>query len=1000
MYISAPERLSLSSMKQTAGYIPALLSCLAVFIGIGAAAQAPVFRNYTSTDGLPSSETYCAMQDSKGYMWFGTDRGLVKFNGYSFQSFTSSEGLTDNTVFSLFEDSSQRIWYHTYSGNIGYMYNDSSYSYAYSNQMNTVTQDWYRILPQKNGVWVNYKENRQSMVLYIDQAGNKNFSFNNSDSLTKNIYILDGYNNYQANLLSGKDQARHIRLLSLPHQKVLADFYTTKNIHNAHGLIHCLQKNGVLWLWVNGELRAFKNGICIFRQEKEERVLTIEEDARENIWIGYQYKGAELFEARQQYQNPKRFLNTCSVSGITCDNEGGLWFTTLENGIYYLPPSFGFSFDTRHGLPVSKTEQILNIDDHAVMLLSDKSVYVKQKGNAPVTPVLNNNWKGIQYILHNAPGTVYFSVLKSFPTKADLSLPFKKNNIFMGKKKLYAGKEFIWGIHGASLSKHNAENGKEIEQFSFDSIAQLTCVIESHNEDVLVGTLKGLYLCRQGEKRALKQYHPALGNRISDIRRLDSSHLLICTIGAGLLLFDENNYMQVVQYSVKDGLPSRMCNRVLPENDSTVWVATNRGLCCIQNIKKKSRAGIYTADVHDGIISNEIYDLCIIGNELWLATAAGVSVLSKSFLLNHVSDIPLYIEQVAVNGKIIGKNDNNHFPHHQNNISISFTGINYQYAERLMYKYRLKGIDENWSYTQNRNVIFNTLSPGSYIFEFKAIAPNLQESVASATYSFTITPAFWQTWWFRLMIILAGITGISLFVQYRIQTVRKQAWLNNELDRFRDKALRDQMNPHFIYNSLNSIQNYILKNDSRSSAFFLSTFSRLMRLTFNNTSLDRVSLEKDLEALVLYTEMENLGFREKFTFIVNQNLPVDASRVKVPPMILQPFVENAILHGLLAKNSAGNIWLDITYQNDSLSICIRDNGIGREEARVIKEKKSKYHTGNGERSSSGTAATQTRIEKCWGRNPDKAHFFITDLYDESGHAAGTCVNFCLPLRYD
>jgi ligand-binding sensor domain-containing protein/anti-sigma regulatory factor (Ser/Thr protein kinase) len=989
-------------MNTQATTLMRVLCCLPVFACMVNAvwAQAPVFRNYTSADGLPSSETYCALQDRNGYMWFGTDRGIVRFDGYTFQPYT--EGLTDHSVFSLMEDRKGRIWYHTYSGSIGYLYKDSSYAYRY----NSTSNRGYKSLPEGEGMFINFNGLKHSSLIYIDSAGHTDLSLNADDTTHRVIYLPE--HNDRVFLVSGLNKSNYARVVALPDHKILGEFRLNKKIiPGIPSPVYLRQRNGIIWLWINGELMMLKDGAWTIIARSKDRVLSMAEDTRGNIWVGYQYKGVALFEAQTQYGHSTRFLPAYSVSGMCSDREGGMWFTTLENGIYYLPPFTGFAYDKRHGLPVAKTERIININGNAVMLLSDKSVFVKRAGsNGNVECLHKSDSKLVQDIRYEAPGHLYYSTYGITPGTAsgnEVAFALGPKPVFVSTKKVHVGARYVWGTMGTLLTRIEKENGHVLERFYLDSIAVLTCAFEQQNGNVLAGTLRGLYMLDKRRWVSLETRHPLLGCRIADIRRIDSTHLAIATIGQGLLIVKEGSYDTVVQYAVQDGLPGLMCHVLLPEGDSVLWAGTNRGLCRVSTPLDKSRATVRTADIHDGIISNEIYDICMIGKDLWLATAGGVSVFPREYMLRPVQEIPVHIGQVLVNGQPVDKEQPGSFPYNHHNISISFAGLSYQYAERLLYTYRLKGSGNQWSTTQSRSVIFNTLPPGDYVFEFKVIAPARQESMATGVYAFTIHPAFWQTWWFRLLCALLCVGGITLYVQRKVRAVRTQALLTSELNRFRDKALRDQMNPHFIYNSLNSIQSYILKNDIRTSASFLSKFSRLMRLTFSHTSMERVSLDKDIEALELYAELENLGFREKFMFHIDCDLPVERAAILVPPLILQPFVENAILHGLLAKNGPGIIRLNLAGNDGKLSVSISDNGIGREQAAVLREKKTRYHEGlpaGVKRSSSGMAATLERIEQCWGKHPGNAQFTITDLYDKQGNAAGTIVHFYLPLIYD
>jgi LytS/YehU family sensor histidine kinase len=237
-----------------------------------------------------------------------------------------------------------------------------------------------------------------------------------------------------------------------------------------------------------------------------------------------------------------------------------------------------------------------------------------------------------------------------------------------------------------------------------------------------------------------------------------------------------------------------------------------------------------------------------------------------------------------------------------------------------------------------------------------------------------------------------------------VKSIRKQVKLKADLGIYRDKALRDQMSPHFIYNALNAIQNYILKHETDMSVSFLSRFSRLMRLVFNNTVQEVVTLRKDLEALQLYAEMESMRFPGKLVFHLPEQLPEALELALIPPLLLQPFVENAVLHGLLPKHAPGNIWLTIEQENDCILVLIKDDGIGRAASAKIKIKKKAFldeqNIPQGSREHTGTSITIARIAQAWGKYPARSRFNMTDLFHPDGSPSGTLIAFYLPLNYD
>lgn len=206
-------------------------------------------------------------------------------------------------------------------------------------------------------------------------------------------------------------------------------------------------------------------------------------------------------------------------------------------------------------------------------------------------------------------------------------------------------------------------------------------------------------------------------------------------------------------------------------------------------------------------------------------------------------------------------------------------------------------------------------------------------------------------------------------------------------------ALRAQMNPHFIFNCLNSIDYYIIKNETEKASDYLNRFSKLIRLILQNSRAEYVSLKDELEALKLYMEMESLRFDDRFEYLVRISASLQLENIEIPPLLLQPYVENAIWHGL-AKKSKGKNRLDltITRQNGLLHCRIEDNGIGREAAQKLKSESTSKHR------SMGMYITRDRLSALSRMQQSKADVVVTDLKNEDGSAAGTRVEISIPIR--
>lgn len=961
-------------------------------------AQLPVFRNYNTEDGLPSSETYCIVQDSRGYIYIGTDRGLSRFDGRHFETLTTKDGLVNNAIFNLIEHEG-KIWYYTYSSLVGYLKQDKAYPYRYNKQIGSIMNSGLRsdILFDKNGaLCINKGWPYSSELIRITADGRMDRSLGTSrHSAWLDIFITAN----RRWIRSGSDTAKHFNLRSWETGVLLGSYDLPDDRRKSPIFLICGHQKDSTVLLLYRDVYRLQNGKCRRIITCPASVLYMLVDQQENIWLGYLNQGLDLYRKADNYTRPVRLLRNQSISGILQDREGALWFTTLENGVYYLPPRFLSAYDTRTGLSAAKVTQAGLLGEEIAVKQSDFTLSMTRSD-------MSGKWyqplpeKGFTYTLIDNDARILY-----FTGNSNRVRPGKAQHqfVYIPISRLLSTGKHVWGVWDNHLVRFDRYGRKRITL-----PAEVPYTISSYEltgDSLLLGTFDGLFLYAGDSLQRLKLEGKNFKERMSDIRELDKDHLVVATSGRGLMVLHKKSLRLVRHITDAEGLRHMICNVVRCDDSGVVWVGTNRGLYKIEHILEKARTRIRWADIHEGINSNEINDICVAGPNLWLATARGVSIFPRDRKLGFRDSIPVLIQQLRVNGSARNLSSMAALSYDENNVSIHFAGINYQYADVLQYRFRLLGDGkEAWNHTADPVVNYNSLPPGDYIFEYGAMAPNQYGKIYTASFRFSITPPFWQSWWFILLLVLLGIYGIGLFIHYRTRAIRRQEQLRTDLSIYRDKALRDQMSPHFIYNSLNTIQNYILKHDTDMSVSFLSKFSKLMRQTFNNTVEETITVQQDLEALQLYTEMERMRFPGKLRIHLPDQLPEQLKQAMVPPLLLQPFVENAILHGLLPRNAPGQVWLTIEQENDSLRISIKDDGIGRQASARIRNKKKTFLNREDprrkERKHTGTTITIARIAQAWEQMPARSRFHITDLYHTDGSPAGTFIQFYLPLHYD
>ena len=396
-----------------------------------------------------------------------------------------------------------------------------------------------------------------------------------------------------------------------------------------------------------------------------------------------------------------------------------------------------------------------------------------------------------------------------------------------------------------------------------------------------------------------------------------------------------------------------------------------------------------------GVSSNKIKDFTVVRNALWVVHSSGVQHINLDNLHIQNRSPKLSWLGAEVNGKPISlESSNRSFDSGENDFRFSVRVATLKNRQNIRYHYKLKGANDRWyvsGYDQN-NFEYNSLSPGTYTLIVKAENNGVFSEPLS--YTFTIASPYYQRWWFY--VIIACLFGLIIAVIYRVRihNVRKmnKAVIENqriekEMLSSKLKALRSQMNPHFIFNSLNAIQDLVLKEDTDNAYDYIVLFADLVRNTLNYSNQDFIPIEKELEFLDIYLSLEKLRFKETLTYSITYH---GDQSIKIPSMIVQPFVENALLHGLLHKD--GNKHIDIAFQfNGNLTCNIKDNGIGRKKANEIKARKGETHR------SFSIKAIEQRLKILEDKHQISAGFVYTDLHHDK-KPIGTMVEITIPYE--
>lgn len=464
--------------------------------------------------------------------------------------------------------------------------------------------------------------------------------------------------------------------------------------------------------------------------------------------------------------------------------------------------------------------------------------------------------------------------------------------------------------------------------------------------------------------------------------------LWVGTTANGLLVIDVPYNKIVRRISDKMGLQTQRVDQLIFDRHNHVWALTPQ---CVAIVDRKNYK-IQSLENQNGM--SGISTIVPRGNNLYFLQYNGFVKSRSGSRLPHINRPKPYIQRVReLNDQPFVENKTV-FAYDENNLGFEFGVLDYSNSTNNFVSYRLKGLERNWQSGNGKDeVAYYNLPGGHYAFQVRMIEDGRAYTVS---YDFEIIPPFWKQWWFILVTAAFFLFSIWWYMRVRIRRVesteRMRTEFNRQINEMESKALRAQMNPHFLFNSLNSIRLFILKNEVESASDYIAKFSKLLRMILNYSRQDMITVYDEIQTLKLYLEFERLRFDGGFEF----DLQIDGQEVldcHIPPMIIQPFVENAIWHGLMPrKDDKGYIHVSFRREDGLLLVSVRDNGIGRQKAR---ENKTKASLKEG---SVGLQITKERLRTLTRRTGRLNEFQIIDLFDDQQQPIGTLVKLSFEIE--
>ena len=912
------------SVAMTKTFIPILLFSCAMFLN-KLYAQQPAYTYYTQRDGLPSNDIYNCVEDKKGFLWIATENGLSKFDGKKFTNYYTTQGLPDNDILSVQMDTAGVIWVLPFQKTPAY-YDEKNDRFINSSTDKELSKIFFGNLnncyPQNNG-GIAFCNNKGQFFIYKNKRCRSLLIANAQPSSTNRLIEME--DNFQ--VIVSQDSIRKIKNNKVVHAEALHIYYRQSVYTNNTLYITDSQKLHKIQILANGNMG-------------KRTLLTLPFEIR-----GLNFTGKQL--ALSSINGNIYFADTASlvfsqqafsfnslIRYVFEDKAGNTWICTKENGLIRYQQKGILSLMDGGYQRNFNTVSFLN--NAIVAGTNDGQIFLH-------SGAYNNN------ILFLKATKNYASwIRKMVPVKNGLYVGAEGGLFFLGndlkKKELFnnatniASKDFLV-VDDSILF---AGNSGMVSEVSLPSLKinevmkiRVTALEAVSAKELYVGSNTGLYKY-QKQKPVLNfaNYFPLLSTRVSALayNKMDSI-LWIGLATDSLVAMQSDSSIFRIPLGLK--LPGNNCKSLFTSKKGTVWVGTNTALGRInysfKNGKMFYKIAVFTTA--DGIAGKQINDIAERNDTIYVATTGGISMLPSNLRFN-VQEIPVYITKIKINNidtTLLSQYD---LGYKQNDISVEFSAADLAATTERIYQYKIN--DGEWIMSNIENIVLQQLAPGNYNVAIRALKRDGSPSNKAVEISFKIRAPFWKTPIFTIFIFVGLLLAIIYFLQKRNKIKREQAVQKlltaRRLGDLELRALKAQINPHFVFNCLNSIKYLNHQQRFNETALYLDKFSYLLRKTLDYSGLQKISLQDELVFSKNYLELEKLRLGTKMMYEIIIEQGIDVNEVLVPPLLMQPYLENGIKHGIRhLMNRQGEIRIEIKMDKHKIICLIKDNGTGLQQ---------------------------------------------------------------------
>lgn len=894
---------------------------------IFAVAQQRNYTAFTVNDGLPSNHVYQCVEDDHGFLWIATDAGIARFDGNHFQVFTTDHGLPDNEVLQVVKEKDGTIWVNCFKEGAAY-FDELKNRFISSNKDSAV---------KISGTTV--------INLFALPGGGVQYHSENGTTIFRNKKPVYKY----ANISLGRSYIRDMEDGSVlwwrAYNKGMRCFIVNSSGQKNVDSVSIGPYNGT-YFTAHDDYRYYAyrrdSNFCIIYSNFKTNPLRFKVDtlsipepffhlsfSRSHFYM-ITHSGKIYVLNKETRRVEKIISGSFLPNGYYNDSKGNIWISTIDKGLL-----------------VYRKKHVASIDMPADFTRTNFISLARNDGG-----LLAGNYYG-EVIEVRSKRIVTHTIIKKTPSRQRKIIvagkkiyTISEDGIFMNYKekiKLQSGKTavlyndtlLIIGSAGG-VATIDLRTNQVIKNLRYKRITALT---KSNNRIIYIGSTDGLhtYDPLNDSFRSLSSISPLLTDRIAALSITRDDILWIATSGKGLVALRNNKVLANITTS--DGIISNASRCMNASTPGQVWLGTAQGISVVSYklINNRLTYSIQNISINDGLVSNEINDLLFANDTMFIATGNGLSLMPAKFTMPGFN-IPIKLTRININQQDTIISNHYQLDHNQQNIQLQFAAIelnghfkNFQYL-----------IDQShdWIYLPGRTLSIQ-LGSGAHTIHVRAVDVNGNISKDILSLKFDIATPFWKSFWFWLIIAVACQFMIIYLVNRR-QKKKKERRLQKELAVVQTASLEQQaftslMNPHFMFNALNSIQHYINVQDRQKANRYLSDFASLIRKNFESAQQSFIPLDQELESIRIYLRLEQMRFTEKFRYTIEIDDDLETEGWMIPTMILQPLLENAVLHGLMPSSLPGELSIEIKEEQNQLIIFITDNGIGIKNSNALKQ---------------------------------------------------------------